>query len=129
MKARAVRSFAGRYGRIRAGMIFECEPGYFQALKRNGLVEKADENQPAQAPDPSPPANRSKPAAPMKAGNAEPDGQGKPPGATDPRKGAGRTITSRSLRQDLRSRGTTSKSSDAGAPAKESTPGDPPPAE
>lgn len=115
MKARALKDFKGRYGMIRTGMIFECEPSYFKALAQNRMVE-AVKDQTTPAMQPTPPLNRNIPEAPRTAGKETPDGQGKPPGDTAPPPAAGPGITSRSLRQDLRSRRKTSERSAAGEP-------------
>jgi hypothetical protein len=120
MKVRAVKTFSGRYGLLRAGTEFECEPGYFQALKRNGLVQLATDRiaappaDPNAPPGPGPGDNRSIPGAP-KPGKDTPGEQRKPPGGTGHRKAAGSVTTSSSLRADLHSRGKTSGKSGGGA--------------
>lgn len=133
---RALRTFKGRYGLIRAGTVFNCEPGYFAALEKQGFVKVETERTP-----PGPGENRAIPAAPEtaaagaggeKRGVVDP---GKAPAAdqggdtsqnpvilprargrkaTDPRRGGGKPLTSRSLRQDLPSAPRTSSESESG---------------
>jgi hypothetical protein len=126
MLAKALKSFRGRYGLIRAGSTFNCEPGYYGQLAKKGWVEAAKggpEPESAQKPGPGPADNRDKGGAPNKAGKGE-AGTGKPPAqpkgppvdakGTGRRRGGGAGVTSRSLRQDLPSRDKTQNSSDAG---------------
>lgn len=135
---KALKSFRGRYGLIRAGTTFQCEPGYFAALEKKGWVQKVEDRDP-----PGPSDNRSVPAAPNQAGAGD---QGKASAAqggekspstgamadTEPekitgrRRGGGKALTSRSLRQDLRSPGKTATSSAAGEtnPETKDNPGD-----
>lgn len=114
MRVRAIRTFTGRYGHIRTGNVFECEPGYFAHLKRNGMaVEEKDRA--LEAPTPGPNDNKAVPAAPSTAGKDAPGGQGRPPGDTARPRGAGKTVTSRSLRADLALRQKTLSTSGAGA--------------
>jgi hypothetical protein len=125
--AKALKSFRGRYGLVRAGSTFNCEPGYFSQLKKKGWVELAkDQRDPApDSKDKNPPApadNRDKGGAPGRAGKGA--AGSKPATATrTPRGGrkntaappaAGKGSTSRSLRQDLPSQGTMLPPSDAG---------------
>lgn len=123
MKVVALKSFRGRYGQIRQGTQFECDPSYFEALRklRPPAVELAPEH-PAQkqTEHPGPADNRNIPAAPNP-GKDQPGDAGTP-GATDPRKVGGKVLTSRSLRADLQSRAKTFSSSAAGA-TKTTTPG------
>ena len=111
MQVRALKSFAGKYGHIRVGQIFNCEPNYADQLKTNGLVLMIDEKQAA----PGPSSNRAIPAAPSQA-REEPAPLGKDGAAGDSAHtpAAGAAITSRSLRADLASRKKTSKRSASG---------------
>lgn len=43
MHARALKTFHSKYGLIRRGTIFQPEPNYAKALKRNNLIEDATE--------------------------------------------------------------------------------------
>lgn len=135
MRVKALKTFRGRYGLIRTGTQFDCDPGYYRQLSRNGMVELVESTKPA---DPGPSENRDLEQAPNRAGKSTAGGQGKPPADTVPPPAGGRAITSRSLRQDLASRRKTSTSSSGGAskPAKETpqsgpetSPNDPPPQE
>lgn len=113
MLALALKSFRGRYGLIRAGTTFNCAPGYFEALLKNGWVKAADAPA-APPPAPTPSKNRQIPEAPKRAGKsgaatATRGGKSKSentgsenPSAPPPV--AGGPLTSRSLRRDLRSR-------------------------
>lgn len=123
MKVRALKSFNGRYGKIRAGNVFECEPSYFRALARNGLAKIEPERaidgqpqpeQPGEKKPPGPSEDRDLKKPPNTAGKDAPGDQRKPPGATGRRTGGGPGVTSRSLRADLHSRGKTAKKSGDG---------------
>lgn len=41
IRARALTTFQGDYGRIITGQIFICEPGYFQHLRSKHMAEEA----------------------------------------------------------------------------------------
>jgi hypothetical protein len=112
MLAKALKTFNGKYGLIRAGQTFNCDPAYFAALLKNKLVVAAEGED-----TPAPSSNRSIPAAPGKAdtGKGNPGGQANKPGATVPPPGAGKALTSSSLRRDLASRGKPASKSVSGA--------------
>lgn len=123
--AKAKKSFRGRYGLIRAGSQFQCEPGYFNQLEKKGWVEEVDVKEPAPSKqrEPGPDKNRKKPDAPKRAGGkaGAASGGGKPSAKTQrlgkgsaPAPDSGGPVTSRSLRQDLPSSEPTSSSSGAG---------------
>lgn len=120
--ARAKRTFQGRYGMVRAGNVFNCEPGYFADLKRNGLVEEVAAAA-AGAADPGPSENASIPDAPARAGKEL--GAGAAPTSSVPLPAAGSAVTSRSLRRDLASRAKTSKRSESGETPEKKDPGAP----
>lgn len=125
MLVRALKTFRGRYGLIRTGNEFECEPGYFRQLERNRMAERIEARTIAsqERTPPGPADNKSVPAAPVVAGKTAPGGQGKPPGTdTAPPQAGGKAVTSRSLRADLASRAKTSKASGAGGSVKVTTP-------
>lgn len=123
--AKALKSFRGRYGLIRAGTQFNCEPGYFAALEKKGWVqevkgEKPKDPAPEKRREPAPDKNRKKPDAPNRAGKV-----GAAPGGVTHASivkakgsvrapGAGKALTSRSLRADLPSKKTTSDESENG---------------
>lgn len=126
--AKALKSFKGRYGHIRAGSTFNCEPGYFGQLIKKGWVELAKDQREPQPdskdkPPPGPGDNRDKGGAPGKAGKGE-AGTGSKPAqkgqraggrkGTAAQRGGGQAVTSRSLRQDLRSQEQTPPSSENG---------------
>lgn len=126
--AKALKSFKGRYGHIRAGTTFNAEPGYFGQLAKKGWVELAsDKREPEpQSKDKTPPGpdkNRDKGGAPGRAGKGN-AGSSKPASnskggkggakGTEDRQGAGSAVTSRSLRADLHSQDKTPPSSEAG---------------
>lgn len=105
--ARALTTFNGRYGTIRKGVIFNCDPNYFRALLRNKMVEETtDQPEPDKKPEPGPSKDRNVPAAP---GKAQAGDGVRTPAATDPRPAGGMDVTSRSLRLDLPSRRQTSR--------------------
>lgn len=96
MQVKALKTFQGRYGKIRAGETFNAEPGYVLALnKRKGfpmveVLSKQDE--------PGPTKDRSKGEAPGRAGKEKPGDQGRPPVSdTAGQQGAGAALTSQSL--------------------------------
>lgn len=128
MKARALKTFKGRYGLIRQGTVFECEPGYFKALAKNAMVEEAKPHEAAQVIEPE--KNRAIPRAPKPEKKDQPPADSrKPPGGTAPRTAAGRATTSHSLRADLASRKKTLIGSGAGEAAKTNPTEPPPPTE
>ena len=90
--AKALKSFKGRYGFVQAGEIFNCEQGYFDALKKNKLVELATTGN-----EPGPSNDRNIPQAPGRAGKERPGGQGNPPADMDPKPAGGTVLTSASL--------------------------------
>lgn len=121
MQARALKTFRGRYGIIRAGTVFQCEPGYFAALEKNKLAIASDaKDAPARAPGPG--ENRNIPEAPRTAGKESPGEQGGKPGDTEPPPDDGRARTSSSLRADLASRAKTLSKSAAGVTSKSVAP-------
>lgn len=110
-EARALRTFKGRYGVIRAGTVFHADPGYLAQLQRNKLAEPCD----TQQRQPGPSKDRSIPSAPeKKRGNEEP-GKGKKDPGTAQTEGNGRGITSASLPVGRASTKKTSTTSAAGA--------------
>jgi len=112
---KALKSFRGRYGMIRAGSIFNCEPGYAESLRKNKLIEVIDGAADEKRQEPGPEANRKKPDPPGRAGKDQPGEQGERRDATVPPLAGGLALTSASLRADLASRKTTSTKSAAGA--------------
>lgn len=96
MWVRALKTFKGRYGSIKAGEKFNAEPGYVTSLnKRNGnpMVQVLDERD-----EPGPSKDRSKGEAPGRAGKENPGDQGRAPVSdTGQTPAAGTGITSRSL--------------------------------
>lgn len=133
---KALRSFKGRYGHIRAGSTFNCDPNYMRQLQGKGWIEAAKpEPGSKDKPAPGPGDNRDKGGAPGRAGKGAP-GAGKPPASgkgkssskgSAGRQGAGRAVTSRSLRQDPHSPAPTPPSSEDGEKSHENQ--DNPPAE
>lgn len=138
MQAKALKTFRGKYGMIRAGSKFNCAPGYFAELKKLKMVTEwtggkdakddppaTDETarDPLDIRDPGPSENASIPEAPATAGKdqAAPSGQttssesAPTQSDTGRRRGAGRPLTSQSLRRDLQSRKKTSSESAPGA--------------
>lgn len=108
-EVRALRSFRGRYGHIRAGQTFTAEPNYAAQLQRNKLVVVVDESK-----DPGPSKDRSRPEAPHRGGKETP-GKGNPAQPTDPQQSAdGKVITSASVQAGQASRKKTSLQSVAG---------------
>lgn len=129
MRVKALKTFQNqKYGLIRTGTIFHCEPHIAQALLANKLIEPAAEAQvpPAQNPDPTDPSpehNRNVPNAPQRSGNENPGStegneqagnQGEAPAGTGRRRGGGKPMTSRSLRADLAQRAQTQSSAESG---------------
>jgi len=105
-EARALKSFQSRYGMIRAGTVFQCEPDYLRALLKNRLVavEKAD---------PAPGSNRSIPEAPNKGGkDGAAPGSSSPGTGQPPASGKGATLLSAPLGRASRKK--TSSASDGG---------------
>lgn len=130
---KALKSFKGRYGHIRAGTTFNADPSYYRQLAAKGWVELAPESKDKQPPGPGPGENRDKGGAPGRAGKGGAGGKPAAPNkpgsrkGTAPQRGAGGAVTSRSLRQDLASHENKSPPSDAGEKSPENK--DPPPAE
>lgn len=58
---RAVKTFQGRLGLIRAGTIFRPDPGYYAQLKKNGLIVDATEEEMRRAAIEKQPGNPNKP--------------------------------------------------------------------
>jgi hypothetical protein len=103
---------------VRAGETFNCEEGYFRALKKNGLVELAT----AQT-EPGPSRDRNIPQAPGRGGKEQPGGQGNPPVETTvPTRDGGKVLTSASLQAGPASRRKTLLGSVPGARKGTSTP-------
>lgn len=108
-EVRALRSFTGRYGRIRTGQTFAAEPGYAAALKRNKLVEYT-----GKPGEPGPQKDRSIPEAPDRGGKDD-KGTGRPAKSTAPQPlTGGKGITSSSAPAAPASRPRTSSTSKAG---------------
>lgn len=115
MLVKALKSFAGRYGHIRAGITFECEPHYFEALRRHRLVDAAPADATPDPGAPGPQKNRNVPKAPLTPGKDGPGNQGGEPGKQSaPSQDDGTAPPSVSLRADLRSRQKTSRKSAVG---------------
>ncbi len=114
---KALKSFRGRYGLIRAGSTFECEPGYVTALLKNKMVEVL-EGEAAPAGEPGPKKNRNIPTAPNKSGKERPSGQGGKSDGSGQSPAGGKGSTSSSLQADLASRKTTSTRSAGGVTSK-----------
>lgn len=94
---RALKSFKGRYGHIRAGQTFAAEPGYAKQLQRSKLAVIIEDD----AKDPGPSQDRDRKEAPQRGGK-EGQGSGNPPKQSDastvpPPLGDGQAITSSSL--------------------------------
>lgn len=96
MWVRALKTFKGRYGSIKAGEKFNAEPGYVTALnkrKGNPMVQVLDERD-----EPGPKEDRNKGDAPGRAGKGNPGDQGRAPVSDSGQvPAAGTGITSRSL--------------------------------
>lgn len=107
MLVRAIKSFAGRYGHIRVGQVFNGVPNYVDELLRLGLVKPVSE--------PAPADNRAIPAAPMRAAAPAAVGKDGATGTTERAPAGGAVRTSSSLRADLASRRKTPKPSEPGA--------------
>lgn len=107
----ALKTFKGRLGSVNKGDKFNCDEGYFKALKKNGLVKVAG-NEPA---EPGPTKDRNIPQAPGRAGKDQAGGgQGNPSAEPDPTRTGGQVLTSSSLRADLASRERTLQPSEPG---------------
>lgn len=104
MQVKALKTFQGRYGKIRAGEVFNAEPGYVVGLnKRKGhpLVQVLDERD-----EPGPAKDRNKGEAPGRAGKEHPGDQGRAPASdTAGQQGGGQALTSQSLPAVPASRG------------------------
>jgi hypothetical protein len=129
---KALKTFRGKYGMIRAGTTFNSDPRYAAALEKKGWLKTVGggEPEPLKPPEPKPGSNRNVPQAPGRAGKdsaAGKAGAALPPTAPlsnravlDTRKGsarppaAGKGAPSRSLRADLPPPAKTSKPSGAG---------------
>lgn len=130
---KALKTFRGRYGMIRAGTSFNSDPRYAAALKKKGWLEVVEGGDEQPAPDekkqPGPDKNRQVPQAPSRAGKDLAAGKGAtlPPtgpltsrAVLDTRRGsarppaAGKGSKSRSLRADLQQPAKTSKTSGDG---------------
>jgi hypothetical protein len=117
MQVRALKTFTGRYGTIRAGTVFNCEPGYFQSLAKNNLVT-AEITKDAAARTPGPSKDRNIPEAPHRGGKENPGEQGQAPGVTVRPLDVGAGQQSSSLRADLALQEKTSNRSAAGVTSK-----------
>lgn len=125
---KALKSFKGKYGHIRAGMTFNPDPGYAREMQRKGWIEPVAEEEPGPGPQkkapPAPDRNRNKPPAPSRAGKDQGGAKRTPPpnkkgagtsGDTEQPPAGGGPVTSRSLRADLHSSAKTLTGSEAGA--------------
>lgn len=111
MQVRALATFNGRYGMIRAGTTFNAEPGYVKALNKHKgkpLVEVLSEQDADEKKAPGPGDNKSIPGAPSQGG------KDKAGGVQAPSPAAGKPITSASLPAGPASTKKTSKRSGAG---------------
>lgn len=104
----ALKTFKGRLGHVNRGDKFNCDEGYFRALKKNGLaaLPKPTGEEKTPANEPGPVNDRNIPRAPARAGKeGAGEDQGSPPAETsDPTRTDGQVLTSSSLRADLASR-------------------------
>lgn len=108
-EVRALKSFKGRYGHIRAGQTFTAEPNYAAQLMRNKLVVVTDATQ-----EPGPSKDRDRKGAPGRGGK-DGEGKGSPVPPTDPQPpAAGGAITSASVQAGRASRPKTLPLSGAG---------------
>ena len=125
MHARALKTFHSKYGLIRKGTIFQPEPNYAKALKKNRLIEDATEEQARAAiaagqkiPGPGETReDKSIPGAPNTKGPTpgKKKGQpGKPGSTTAPTPGGGKTPKSSASHQGPASPGKTLTTSGAG---------------
>jgi hypothetical protein len=125
MKATALKTFSGKFGLIRTGTVFECDPSYFKSLAKNGLVAETPErggDAPAQKPEqPGPSKNRKLPDPPRQ-GKGQPGAGRTAPGVTVRPPAGGKGQASASLRADLASRATTSQPSVDGEKKPETSP-------
>ena len=133
MQAKALKTFRGKYGMIRAGSKFNCAPGYFEELKKLKMVTEwtggkdANDPPPILPRDPGPSENASIPEAPATAGKELAASSGQTassestykPNDSGRRRADGKALTSRSLRADLASRKKTSSESGTGAANRE----------
>jgi hypothetical protein len=96
MWVRALKTFKGRYGSIKAGEKFNAEPGYVTSLnkrKGNPLVEVLNAQD-----EPGPKEDRNKGDAPSRAGKVPHGDQGQAPASDSGQvPGAGKALTSQSL--------------------------------
>jgi hypothetical protein len=109
MQVRALKSFSGKYGSIRTGQKFNCDPHYADQLFANSLIEAVQE--------PGPDNNRAIPQAPQRSKTPPPEkdtGKGGATADSGRTPAGGKPITSRSLRADLALRKKTSPSSGDG---------------
>lgn len=111
-EARALKTFKGRYGLIRRGTVFQCDPGYLQSLKKNGLAAE-------ESPQPGPKKDRSVPKAPRPGEKKDPPGK---KSGSARALGSGKTLTSASLPAGRASPKKTSEKSAAGGKMKDQTP-------
>lgn len=123
MHARALKTFHSKYGLIRKGTIFQPEPNYAKALKKNRLIEDATEEQARAAAAagqkiPGPGETRedkSIPGAPHTKGPTPGKGQpGKPGSTTAPTPDDGKPPKSSASHQGQASRAKTLTTSGAG---------------
>jgi hypothetical protein len=123
MWVRALKTFKGRHGKIRAGEKFNAEPGYVAQLVRNKLVQPTE---PPNQDAPGPKKNRRIPAAPHEKEQDAPQGNaeaGVKPASDSAEPGAaGKAITSASLGRDQASKPTTSKPLNVGGRVGKPTP-------
>lgn len=112
-EVRALRSFKGRYGSIRAGQTFNCEPGYLVQLLRNKLVIAT-----GNPGEPGPSKDRSIPEAPHRGGKDKGGKDTDPSNPSGQGAGSGNALTSASLPAGQASRRKTVMQSGAGKKAK-----------
>jgi hypothetical protein len=121
MWVRALKSFRGRYGDIKAGEKFNADPGYVTALnkrKDNPLVKVLDDRE-----EPGPSKDRNKGDAPGRAGKVNPGDQGRAPASdTAQTQDAGKVLTSQSLPAGPASRKKTAAPSQRGGRRGKPTP-------
>lgn len=115
---RALASFSGKYGPIRNGQTFNCDPHYASQLKRNKLITIISETQPGPSKD------RAIPEAPQRGGKDD-QGNGSPsaPKSTAPQPpDAGPVLTSASVQAGQASTARTLELSASGGRQGKSTP-------